>query len=131
MQQDHIQTVSWSLDCKTIYSWYNYLSPNLTNYNIWRLAFVHILKHGSYSRLHRSTVERSNTMSEVRGGGRKEQTHIQAAVAAQAQEGREELLHLQGQEGQLVQGKEQQKHFAGAAVEQYPTSKVRETQRRW
>ena len=28
----------------------------------------------------------------------------------------------------LVQGKEQQLRFAGAAVERYPTSKVRETQ---
>ena len=31
----------------------------------------------------------------------------------------------------LVQGKEQQLHFAGAAVKRYPTSKVRETQVRW
>ena len=28
----------------------------------------------------------------------------------------------------LVQGKEQQLHFAGAAVKRYPTPKVRETQ---
>ena len=51
-------------------------------------------------------------MSEVRGGGWKElphawgqgrsgeeQPHVQGAAAAQAQEGREELLHVQGQEG--------------------------------
>ena len=31
----------------------------------------------------------------------------------------------------LVQGKEQQLCFAGAAVKRYPTSKVRETQVRW
>ena len=31
----------------------------------------------------------------------------------------------------LVQGKEQQLHFAAAAVKRYPTSKVRETQVRW
>ena len=30
--------------------------------------------------------------------------------------------------GDLVQGKEQWLHFAGAAVKRYPTSKVRETQ---
>ena len=30
----------------------------------------------------------------------------------------------------LIQGKEQQLCFAGAAVKRYPTSKVRETQRR-
>ena len=28
-----------------------------------------------------------------------------------------------------IQGKEQQLHFAGAAVKRYPTSKVRETQK--
>ena len=31
----------------------------------------------------------------------------------------------------LVQGKEQQLRFVGAAVKRYPTSKVRETQVRW
>ena len=41
-----------------------------------------------------------------------EQSHVQEAVAARAQEGQEELLHDQGQEGRhekiaLVQGKEQ------------------------
>ena len=30
--------------------------------------------------------------------------------------------------GDLVQGKEQRLHFAGAAVKRYPISKVRETQ---
>ena len=38
-------------------------------------------------------------MSEVRGGSREEQPYVQAAVAARAQEGQEELLHVQGQEG--------------------------------
>ena len=33
-----------------------------------------------------------------------------------------------GEEIPLVQGKEQWLHFAGAAVERYPTPKVRETQ---
>ena len=36
-----------------------------------------------------------------------------------------------GEEIPLVQGKEQQLRFAGAAVKRYPTSKVRETQVRW
>ena len=31
----------------------------------------------------------------------------------------------------LIQGKEQQLHFAGAAVKRYPMPKVRETQVRW
>ena len=43
-------------------------------------------------------AERSYHMSDVRGTCREEQTHIQEAVAAQVQEGREELLHIQGQE---------------------------------
>ena len=38
-------------------------------------------------------------MSEVRGSGREEQPHVQGAVAAPAQEGLEELFHVQGQEG--------------------------------
>ena len=36
-----------------------------------------------------------------------------------------------GEEIPIVQGKEQRLHFAGAAVKRYPTSKVRETQKRW
>ena len=59
--------------------------------------------------------------------------HVQGAVAARAQEGREELLHVQVRRGSceeipLVQGKEQWLRFAGAAVKRYPTSKVKETQ---
>ena len=51
-------------------------------------------------------------MPKVRGGGQEElphargqgwqlggATHVQGAVATQAQEGREELFHVQGQEG--------------------------------
>ena len=43
----------------------------------------------------------SNTrgIPEVMGGSREEQPHIQGAVAVRAQEGLEELLHVQGQEG--------------------------------
>ena len=52
------------------------------------------------------------------------------------QEGLEELFHVQvrrtgNEEIPLLQGKEQQLHFAGAAVKRYPMSKVRETQVRW
>ena len=36
-----------------------------------------------------------------------------------------------GKEIPLIQGKEQQLCFAGAAVKRYPMSKVRETQVRW
>ena len=38
-------------------------------------------------------------MSEVRGGGQEEQRHVQGAVAVRAQEGLEELSHVEGQEG--------------------------------
>ena len=38
--------------------------------------------------------------SKVRGGGWEEQPHVQGVVAVRAQEGLEELLHIQGQEGQ-------------------------------
>ena len=72
--------------------------------------------------------QRSNPTSEVRGGSREELPHVQGAVAARAQEGLEELLHFQCQEGRLVQGKKQWLHFAGADVKRYPMSKVREIQ---
>ena len=38
-------------------------------------------------------------MSEVKGGSQEEQPHIQGAVDAPAQEGLEEIFHVQGQEG--------------------------------
>ena len=45
-------------------------------------------------------AERSYWADKVRGGGREEQPHVQGAVAAWSQEGIEELLHIQGHEGQ-------------------------------
>ena len=36
---------------------------------------------------------------EARGGGREDQPHVQGAVAVRAQEGLEELSHIEGQEG--------------------------------
>ena len=74
---------------------------------------------------------RSNPMPKARDGGREGQPHVQGVVAVQVQEGLEEPSHVEGQEGQweeipLIQGK-----FAGAAVNRYPTSKVREIQVRW
>ena len=39
-------------------------------------------------------------MSEVRGGSREEQPHVQGAVAARVQEDLEALSHIEGQEGQ-------------------------------
>ena len=49
--------------------------------------------------LHRSVAERSYPISEVRGSGREDQPHVHRAVAAQVQEGLEELSHVEGQEG--------------------------------
>ena len=43
---------------------------------------------------------RSYPESEVRGGSREDQPHIQGPVAVRAQEGLEELSHVEGQEGQ-------------------------------
>ena len=47
----------------------------------------------------RVVVGRSNPTPEARGGGREDQPHIQGAVAVRAQEGLEELSHVEGQEG--------------------------------
>ena len=44
-------------------------------------------------------AERSYPASEVRGSGWEDQPHVQVAVAARAQEGLEELSHIEGQEG--------------------------------
>ena len=54
-----------------------------------------------------------------------EQPHVQKAVAAPAQEGREEPLHVKVRRGRdeeipLIQGKEQRLRFAGAAVTKTP-----------
>ena len=43
---------------------------------------------------------RSSPMPEARGGGGEDQPHVQGAVAAQVQEGLEELSHVEDQEGQ-------------------------------
>ena len=63
-------------------------------------------------------------------------TPRQGVVAVQAQEGLEELSHVEGRKGSgeeihFIQGKEQQLCFAGVAMKRYPTPKVRETQVRW
>ena len=84
----------------------------------------------------RAVTGGSNPTPNTRGGCREGQPHVQGVVAVRAQEGLEEPSHIEGQEGQckeipLIQGKEQQLCFAGAAVKRYPTPKVRETQVRW
>ena len=44
-------------------------------------------------------AERSYPTPKARGSGREDQPHIQGAVAARAQEGLEELSHIEGYEG--------------------------------
>ena len=46
-----------------------------------------------------ATARRSYRMPEARGSSREEQPHIQGALAVLAQEGLEELSHVQRQEG--------------------------------
>ena len=41
-------------------------------------------------------AERSYPMSEARGAGQEKLPHVQGAVVAQAQEGLEELFHVEG-----------------------------------
>ena len=79
---------------------------------------------------------RSYPTPKVRGGGPEEQHQVQRAVAARAQEGREELSTFKVRRGGCqeippIQGNGKWLHFAGAAVKRYPTPKVRETQVRW
>ena len=42
---------------------------------------------------------RTNPTPEARGDGWEDQPHVQGAVATRAQEGLEELSHVEGQEG--------------------------------
>ena len=84
----------------------------------------------------RAATGSSNPTPKARGGGREGQPQVQGVVAVLAQEGLEEPSHVEGQEGwreeiPLIQGKEQQLCFAGAAVKRYHMLKVRETQIRW
>ena len=74
--------------------------------------------------------------SEVRGGGPEEPPHTrgqelqpggatQGVMAVRAQEGLEELSHVESQEGwweeiPLIQGKEQWLRFPGVAMKRYP-----------
>ena len=72
-----------------------------------------------------SRAGRSHPASEARGGGWEEQPHAQGVVAVWAQEGLEEPSHVEDQDGRweeipLIQVKEQQLCFAGAAVKRYP-----------
>ena len=63
---------------------------------------------------------RSYPTPEAKGAGWEDQPHVQGAVAVRVQEGQEELLHVQGQEGSseeipLVQGKRNPSKMVGVA----------------
>ncbi|MDK6567330.1 hypothetical protein QP222_13105, partial [Corynebacterium pyruviciproducens] len=64
----------------------------------------------------------------VRGSGREEQPHIQRVAAERHRRAERSYFTFKVRMGDFIQGKEQQLHFAGAAVKRYPTSRVRETQ---
>ena len=69
-------------------------------------------------------------MPEVRGGGRKE-SWLHGHRRAERSYSSFKVRRGGGEEIHLVQGKEQQLCFAGAAVKRYLMFKVRETQVRW
>ena len=82
--------------------------------------------------MRKGTAERSYPSPKVRGGGREELPCPRNGGCA-AQEGERSYSTFKVRRGgsekiALVQGKEQQLRFSGAAVKRYPMSKVGETQ---
>ena len=65
-----------------------------TSLNIWKFTVHVLLKPGLENFEHYFT-----SFTSARGGGWEEQPHLQGEVAARAQEGLEELSHVEGQEG--------------------------------
>ena len=57
------------------------------------------VRGGGQEELPHAPSPRPGAASEVRGGGQEDQPHVQGAMAAQVQEGLEELSHVEGQEG--------------------------------
>ena len=57
------------------------------------------LPHAPKPKARGSGREEQHT-SKARGGGQEDQPHVQGAIAVWAQEGLEELSHVEGQEGQ-------------------------------
>ena len=67
-------------------------------------------------------------MPEVRGGGQVEPSTRSSGAPPERSYSTSKVRRGGCEKIPLVQGKEQQLCFAGAAVKRYPTSKVRETQ---
>ena len=57
------------------------------------------VRGGGQEELPHAPSPRPGAASEVRGGGQEDQPHVQGAMAAQVQEGLEELPYIEGQEG--------------------------------
>ena len=65
------------------------------------------------------------------GGGREEQPHVKERGLHGLRRAKRSYSTFKVRRGDLVQGKEQQLCFAGAAIKRYPTPKERETQVGW
>ena len=90
----------------------------------------------SLSKLWETVKDRGSLACCSSWGRQEELPHVQAMVLQQRRRAERSYSTFKVRRGSceeipLVQGKEQQLHFAGAAVKRYPTSKVRETQVRW
>ena len=78
-------------------------------------------------------ARRSYPTPKFTSSGQEELPHVQGAVLrgcrrAERSYSTFKVRRSSREEIPLMQGKQQQLHFAGAAVKRYPTSKVRETQ---
>ena len=80
-----------------------------------------------------AAAKKSYHRPKGRGSGLEEQPHLQGAAAAGRRRPEKSYSTFKVRRGRrekipLLQGKEQQLHFVGAAIKRYPTSEVRETQ---
>ena len=78
-----------------------YITTEIIITIVWEAAMVHIVWPRGATPRPRSGAgaRRWYPLPQARGGDREELPHVQGAVAARAQEGLEELLDVQGQEG--------------------------------
>ena len=75
--------------------------------------------------------EKSYPTSEVRGGNKRSNPTFKERWLRGCRRAERSYSMFKVRRGDLVQGKEQRLHFAGAAVKRNPMSKVREAQGRW
>ena len=89
----------------------------------------HVLRSGA-------ETERSYHTPEFRGGGERGKITSNERQLCRSRRAKRSFSMFKVSRGSheeipLIQGKEQQLHFAGAAIKRYPMSKVRDTQVRW